>query len=382
MSNAIRHIAVVSSNRADLSILGRLLEALDADPQTRLSILATGMHRIDQQYLREAVPLQSDVCLFGAELGSGAAGAAGSMGRILSECAAVLDQARPDMVIVSGDRLDMAPVAMAVVPFNIPLMHLHGGELTYGAVDDRLRHAMTKLAHVHCTATQSAANRIAAMGEEPWRIHVTGAPALDSLLAVPAMEEEEFLDAAGIADAAGLRLVTVHPETNSDEPLAPARTVFAALESCGPAPTIICAPNSDPGGDAIRDMIAAFVKRHSWALMRETLGTALYANAMRRAAVMVGNSSSGLLEAGLFGLPAVNVGGRQDGRERGANVIDVPAEENAVAAALRNAVRQPRPVSGTTPYGDGRAVERIMNVIRNLPDRRRLLSKQWHDHAA
>lgn len=382
MNNRVTRVAVVTSSRADLSILGKLLAALNRRSDILLSVLATGMHRTNEEALRNAIPRNSNIYLVGADLEAGALGAAQSMGCILAESAIAMEKINPDLVIVTGDRLDMAPVAISAVPFNIPLMHLHGGELTYGAIDDRLRHAMSKLAHIHCTATKSAAARIASMGEEPWRIHVTGAPALDSLLAAPAMEEDEFLSAVGIAEANGLQLVTVHPETNSDNPLAPAEAVFDALADCAPIPTIISAPNSDPGGDRVRSMISAFVEAHSWALAKDTLGTVLYANAMRRASVMVGNSSSGLIEAGLFGLPVVNVGDRQAGRERGDNVIDVPSDATAVAAAIREAVARPRVPCGVTPYGDGRAVGRIMKVITTLPGRRRLLAKQWVEHAA
>lgn len=375
-------VTAVTSSRADLSILRLLLVALANEPRTELIVIATGMHRVDEEPLRDAVPACATVHTLGADLKPGPDGAGRSMGRILSEAADALFATAPDLLIATGDRLDMAPVVMAAVPQNIPILHLHGGELTYGAVDDRLRHAITKMAHIHCTATETAARRVIAMGEEPWRVHVTGAPALDSLMAAPELDADEFAAEVGLSGVDGLRLLTVHPETNSDDPLAPARAVFGALETMEAAPTIITAPNSDPGGDEIRQMIAELVTNKGWLVRLDTLGTRLYANAMRHASVMVGNSSSGIVEAGLFDLPVINVGARQEGREQGANVINVTANAAAVAAGMRKAATRPRAAQGVTPYGDGNAVGRIMEVLTALPERRRLLAKRWYDHAA
>jgi UDP-N-acetylglucosamine 2-epimerase len=143
------------------------------------------------------------------------------------------------------------------------------------------------------------------------------------------------------------------------------------------SPTLFTTPNADPGGSMIAQLIGDFVSAHAWAKMIDTLGTDVYANAMRHAAVMVGNSSSGLIEAGLFDLPVVNVGDRQAGREHGDNVVTVPADAGAIVAAVNGFRHRPRRKRGTTPYGDGQAVERVLAVIKSLPERQVLLRKQW-----
>ena len=284
-------------------------------------------------------------------------------------------------MLIIGDRLDMIPAALAALPCNLPVVHLHGGELSQGAVDDRVRHALTKLSHVHCVATVEAAERICRMGEEPWRIHVTGAPGLDALLGEPEMSAESVRIELGLPAVEGLRLVTVHPETNSEKPDAPLEAVLAALEA-RPTPTILTAPNSDPGGAAVRRRIEAFAAKHAWAAFRDTLGTKLYANVMRHAAVMVGNSSRGIIEAGCFGLRVINVGRRQDGRARGPNVHDCPNDAREVGRLLEKLATRASGLPSQSPYGDGRSGPRIAHILTHLPDRQRLLYKIFNEKDA
>ena len=369
-------ILSVSSSRADIGILQPVWRALAGQPDCELHILLTGMHLVADS--PEPAPPTDDAVIHrgGADLGGRTgAEAAHAMAAIAEAAGACIAEARPDAALVVGDRLDMIPVATAALPFNIPLVHLHGGEVTEGAVDDRIRHAVAKLAHLHCVSSGRARERLRDMGEEEWRIHVTGAPGLDTLVAAPRLSRSEFMAKTRVADGEGLRLVTVHPETNAPDPLAPLDAVLGALER-RPAPTLITAPNSDPDGAEARRRIDAFAARHVWAAFRGTLGPALYPNALRHAAVMVGNSSSGVIEAGLFGLPVINVGDRQTGRERGRNVTDVKNDVRAVAAALDRLGAQPRKFEPWSPYGDGRSGPRVASLIRMLPDHRKLMRKR------
>jgi UDP-hydrolysing UDP-N-acetyl-D-glucosamine 2-epimerase len=369
----------ISSSRADVTILSSVWQSLAARADCALHVLLTGMHMAANAPAVTGLPLGAAVHRGGADLGGkGDAKAAAAMAEITRATGDVCANIRPDVVLVVGDRLDMIPAALGTLPMNIPLAHLHGGEVTEGAVDDRLRHALTKLSHLHLASCQSAAARLAALGEEEWRIHVTGAPALDTLLATPKLSLAEFLGAAGIGDlgctVGDLRLVTVHPETNAADPLAPAACVLAALDR-RPGPTLFTAPNSDPGGAEVRRQIRAFVAARRWARLVENLGPRLYASALQHAAVMVGNSSSGILEAGLFGLPVINVGARQAGREHGANVVDVPGNTAAVIDALDALRARSARFPPFSPYGDGHAGPRIADVLMALPPRQQLLIK-------
>jgi UDP-hydrolysing UDP-N-acetyl-D-glucosamine 2-epimerase len=281
----------------------------------------------------------------------------------------------PEMMLVIGDRLDMLPAAVASLPFNLPLAHLHGGELTEGAIDDRIRHALTKLAHLHLVSCRSAAERVRAMGEEDWRIVLTGAPGLDTLLAAPLMEREEFLAKTPLRDLEAARerfiLATVHPETNASDPLAPLQALLRALED-EPLPVLFTAPNSDPGGAAIKHALLSWIERNPQARYIETLGTVLYPNALRHATAMIGNSSSGIVEAGLLGLPVVDIGSRQKGRERAATVLNCAAEWGDVLSCLRRVISGGRHTADFT-YGDGRAGPKIAKAILEFASRPRVL---------
>lgn len=377
-------ILSVSSSRADIAALSPVWRELAACADVELHVLLTGMHRAgggDRAAALAMIPESAMRHEAGASIGGAdARAAAKAMAAIMSDCADVVASVGPDVVLIMGDRLDMIPAALAAVPFNVPVAHLHGGELTFGAVDDRLRHAMSKLAHLHLVSGVDAARRLARMGEIPERIHVVGAPGLDALSAVPEMPRAEFLAALGLKEGL-VRLVTIHSETNAAEPMAPALAVLAALDRL-PGPTIITAANADMGGAEINRRIAAFAKSRPWVVFRDTLGTRLYANALRHAAVMVGNSSSGLVEAGLFGLHVINVGGRQDGRARGLNVRDVPADPDRIVAALSAVTGHHYDPSDVSIYGDARSAPRIASVLTKLPERRDLLAKGFHDGEA
>ncbi len=367
----------VSSGRSDVGILAPVWRALDAEADIDLHVYLTGMHQADGAPDIDGLPAAATVHRGGADLGGAdGAPAAAAMSEIAAAAGQVYHDVTPDLVMLIGDRLDMLPAATASLPFNLPLVHLHGGEVTLGAIDDRVRHAVSKLAHIHCVASPGARERLLAIGEEDWRIQVTGGPGLDTLVQAHEMSAEEFAAEFGFDDIAGLRLVTVHPETNSAAPRACLDTVLDALDS-RPGPTLLTAPNSDPGGQSMKSTVQAFAGARSWAQFVDTLGSRLYPNALRHAAVMMGNSSSGIIEAGLFGLPVVNVGDRQMGREQGANVVNASSTPDSVLEALDRALARSAPFPKETPYGDGRAATKIAAILADLPGRNRLTAKQF-----
>jgi UDP-hydrolysing UDP-N-acetyl-D-glucosamine 2-epimerase len=352
----------ISSSRADVGILQPVWRAAANHADSELHIFLTGMHCAAPDAEID-MPASAQCHRGGADLaGASASDAAHAMASVAAATAECLDSVKPDAVLVVGDRLDMLPAATATVPFNLPLVHLHGGEVTEGALDDRARHAISKLAHLHCVSCESARRRLLAMGEDDTRIRLTGAPGLDTLRAAPELSDTEFAAEIGLSETKGLRLVTVHPETNAAAPLAPLAAVLAALAS-DPGPILFTAPNSDPGGAEARRRIEDFVAARSNAIFIETLGGRLYPNALRHAAVMLGNSSSGLIEAGLFGLPVIDVGDRQRGRDRGENVRNAPSDAAAVAEVLAELGPEPARVAPVSIYGDGHAGPRVAKAI-------------------
>ena len=356
--------------------------AVVQDPDTALCVLLTGMHVVDDSTARDAIPTTARAYIGGADLGGGdRAVAARAMGAITVFAADVLADWKPDLVLAVGDRLDMIPAALAAAPFDVPIAHLHGGEQTFGAIDNDIRNALTKLAHVHCAASVEAAIRLNEMGEEAWRIHVTGGPGLDTMLAAPELTAKTFAAETGLPSVAGLRLVTLHPETRALQPTACLDAALDALKA-RPAPTLFTAPNSDPDGAEMRLRIEAFVDAHPWCSFRESLGSVRYANALRHAAMMIGNSSSGLIEAPLFGLPAINIGNRQEGRERADNVSDCRVDAAAITDAMNGVDPAARQMVGASPYGDGKSGPRIARVLRDAVGTPGITAKRDADRPA
>jgi UDP-hydrolysing UDP-N-acetyl-D-glucosamine 2-epimerase len=275
--------------------------------------------------------------------------------------------------------------AVAALPFALPVAHVHGGEVTEGAMDEQARHAITKLAHLHFAAAEVYAERIRAMGEEPWRVHCTGAPGLDRLAALATLSREALADRLGLPLRRPTLLVTFHPETlaYADVP-EQVEELAAALEKTE-GDVIVTFPGADTSAYAIITRLRALALARPRTRLVESLGEDVYASLLREADAMVGNSSSAIIEAPSFGLPAVNIGDRQRGRLRGANVIDVGHGRDAIAAGIRRALDPAfrRALSGRpNPYGDGRAAPRIVRVLREVELGPRLVRKRFADREA
>ena len=270
----------------------------------------------------------------------------------------------PDALLLVGDRLETAAAALAATLERVPIVHLHGGEETRGAFDDALRHAITKLSHLHLVRHEEHARRLAAMGEDPASVHVVGAPGLDAAAREDLPSRPELAADLGLALEPPVVIVTVHPGTLERDPVAAASAVVAAMDAV-PATYVITLPNSDPGADAVRALLeAAAVKAGRVAV--DALGERRYWGLLRIADAMLGNSSSGLIEASIVDLPVVDVGDRQAGRRAGANVLHAPAEATAVIeglrAALDSATRAPA-AEARPALADGLAGQRIADII-------------------
>lgn len=377
-------VVFVSSGRADIGIQSPIWEALSRRTGIDINIVLTGMHCADSEGRPDvdqcvgATVHQIGADLRGRKIHGNASTVApivgAAMARIVEDTSALLSELDPDLLVVIGDRLDMLPVVVGSLPLNCPILHVHGGEVTLGAIDERVRHAVTKMAHLHATSSVDAANRVHAMGEESWRIRVTGAPGLDWLLNQPVLSAGDTARALGLPTVDGLRIVTVHPETNSADPAAPGSAVFTALAAAGDKPTIITGTNSDPGAAEIAEIIEKFRSGRQLIKVSNSLGAEVFANSMRHAEVMVGNSSSGIIEAPLFGCPVINVGGRQLGRREAENVATVANDADAVLQLL---LHPPRRSPVKSPFGDGKAAPRIAQMIAEAPPRAELLLKRY-----
>ncbi|HEY6234485.1 MAG TPA: UDP-N-acetylglucosamine 2-epimerase, partial [Candidatus Elarobacter sp.] len=291
-------------------------------------------------------------------------------------------RARPDVLLAVGDRFEMHAAVMAALPFGIPVAHVHGGEVTEGAIDDALRHGITKVAHLHFTSTQTYRERVIQLGEEPWRVTVSGAPSLDNLRTVRLLSRAELAARLGVPFDPAPLLVTFHPVTREIE-RTPAQidALLAALHALR-HPAVFTLPNADTGGQLVAQRVRAFVASHTNAWIADNLGTEAYFSVMNLAAAMAGNSSSGIIEASSFELPVVNVGSRQAGRIRAANVIDVDDDAASIHAGLQRALHPEfrAALRGlTNPYDGGDAAAAIVARLRDEPLGDRLMRKRFHD---
>jgi UDP-hydrolysing UDP-N-acetyl-D-glucosamine 2-epimerase len=288
----------------------------------------------------------------------------------------------PDILVVLGDRFEMYAAALAALPFKIPVAHIHGGELTAGAIDDALRHSITKMSHLHFVATREYARRVMQLGEEPWRILISGAPSLDNLHCINLLTLKELEKRFRISLDQPPLLVTFHPVTLEYEATEyHMRELLAALDDLQ-TPIIFTMPNADTSGKQIRNIIAGYVKERSSAYLLENLGTEAYFSFMAVASAMIGNSSSGIIEAPSFKLPVVNIGIRQTGRLKAENVIDVGYSRTEILQGIRKAIQPSFKESfrdKANPYGDGQASVKIVNRLKSIPLDEQLLLKVFHE---
>jgi len=382
-----RAIGVVTVARSDYGHLLPLLEALEHAPDAELLVYVAGSHLAAPFGIRTGDLVEADQWPIAARIDMGIdddapATIASATGRGVVGFAAEFARRRPDLVVVLGDRYEMLSAALAALPFGLPVAHLHGGEVTEGAIDEQIRHAITKLAHLHFPAAEPYAVRVRQMGEEPWRVHCCGAPGLDRLRAGGSLSREEIGERLGRPLGRPTLLVTFHPETLAvaDVPRQ-VEELTAALEKVD-GDIIVTAPGADTGHRAITAALERLAGRRPLMRLGATLGDDVYTSLLREADVMIGNSSSGLIEAPSFGLPVVNVGDRQRGRLRAANVIDVGADRAAIAGAIRRALDPAfrRGLAGlVNPYGDGHAAPRIARVLREVELGPRLTRKRFVD---
>lgn len=384
---AKRSIAVVTVARSDFGLYEPLLGRLRADPAVELRLLVGGSH-FDPAFGPTVREIEEKGYAFepGLALPAGAdtpAAVAAALGAGVAAFARAFTARRPDLLVVLGDRTEMLCAPLAALPFNIPIAHLYGGKISEGAVDELVRHALTKMSHLHFVTSAAHARRVRQMGEEAWRVHDYGSPGLDRLHEHPRAPREETCRAFGLDPARPFLLVTFHPVTLEPGERAAQMAALTEALSGYDGQFLLTYPNADAGhGEIIAALEAFAARRPRDARLVKNAGARRYFDLMAAAAAMVGNSSSGIGEAPSFELPAVNVGTRQAGFERAANVIDAPCEAGAIASAIRRAT-DPAFRAGLrglrNPYGDGHSSERIAATLRDMPLDDRLLRKKFVD---
>jgi UDP-hydrolysing UDP-N-acetyl-D-glucosamine 2-epimerase len=376
-----RTIAVVTSSRADYSHLYWPLHDLARHPDVDLKLIVLGAH-LSPQFGDTVKEIEKDGFAIAARLecllsSDTDVGMAKTLGVAVLALADLLGQMRPDLLLLIADRYEMLAPAAVALTLRIPIAHIEGGEISEGAIDDAVRNALTKMSHIHFTSTEDARARVVSMGEEPWRVHRAGAPSLDHL------RRSRLLDLHGLQQRLEIDLkrptvvVAYHPVTIVRDTTQEADSLFAALRAVD-AQIVFCYPNADAGSHALLERARAFVASRGDAKIFVNLEAVTYWSLLRQVEALIGNSSSGIMEAASFALPVVDVGFRQKGRERARNVLNALAEADAILAAISQA-RSPEfrqsLVGMTNPYGDGHAAERIVQVLTATPLSEELIVK-------
>ncbi len=368
--NAPRRVAVATGSRAEFGLLHPVMRAIADDARLDLAVLVAGSHLLGPRATVAEVGASFDVAARIPMQQPGEtsrARDAEALGRGVSGFAAWLGAHPIDCMLVLGDRIESFAAAAAASVAGVRVAHMHGGDRAAGIADEAMRHAITKLSHIHLPATQRSAERIIAMGELPARVHVVGSPAIDGLDAIPALDDEAF-DALGAPEI----VVLQHPLGRTvDHEQAVARGVFEACRRSGRA--LAMHPNHDPG----REGILAAIRRAGLGECRH-LPRHEFVGLLRRVRLLVGNSSAGLIECAALGVPSVNVGPRQEGRERPDNVLDVPDPRqddcDAVEAAIASALAGP-PLPALHPFGNGDAGLRTAAVLAGFDPKTHPLAK-------
>jgi UDP-hydrolysing UDP-N-acetyl-D-glucosamine 2-epimerase len=377
-----RRIAVVSSSRADFGHLFWVLKELEANPDIDLRVIATASHMAPgfghtvEQFEAHGFRLEgrieslldsdSDVGM-AKTIGVGILGLADLLGRL-----------RPDLMLLIADRYEMLAPASTALALRIPMAHIEGGEISEGAIDDAVRNALTKMSHLHFVSTVEARHRVLALGEEAWRVHRAGAPSLDHLKRSTLPGRAHLESVLGLDLSTPPIVVAHHPVTLMREAAGEIDALFEALDRQS-SPVVFCYPNADAGHLPIIERARDFCRRHSTARLNTNLDLFDFWGLLQLAEVMVGNSSSGIMETPSLGLPFVNIGPRQQGRERARNVIDVAGETDAISQGLaraRSAEFRQSLEGLVNPYGDGDAARTIAGVLATCPLGDELLIKR------
>ncbi|HXM69990.1 MAG TPA: UDP-N-acetylglucosamine 2-epimerase [Thermoanaerobaculia bacterium] len=377
-----RKIAVITTSRAEYSHLYWPLRDLAAHPQVDLELLVLGSHLSPEfghtvrEIEKHGFPITARIeCLLSSDSDVGMAKTIGVATLSLADS---LGRMRPDILLLIADRYEMLAPASVALALRIPIAHIEGGEISEGAIDDAVRNALTKMSHLHFTSTYEARRRIIAMDEEEWRVHRAGAPSLDHLRRDTLYAREELEARLGIALEKTAIVAAYHPVTLKRDTLEEADALFGALAAL-PDQVLFCYPNADAGSRELIERIRSFVASRRTSHVFVNLDAHTYWSLLREAHLFLGNSSSGIMETPSFALPAVNLGLRQQGRERARNIIDAAPAAAAILEAItiakstayRDSLR-----GMTNPYGDGCASETIVRVLTTAPLGQELLMKR------
>ena len=364
----LKNICVVTGTRAEYSLLTPLLKRIEAEEQYVLQLVVTGTH-LSPEFGMTVEQIEADGYAIARKIemlvsSDSSVGVAKSVGLATLSFADAFDSLSPDLVIILGDRFEMLAVAQTALLLNIPIAHIHGGELSYGAYDDAIRHAITKMATWHFPSSERHRQRIIQLGENPNRVWNVGALGVENIMNVPLLTRDELTKTVPFARQPFF-LITYHPETNYNR-----GGIDVLLDALTPYLNdyafIFTKSNADNGGRMINEEIARYVKHHDRTALYDSLGLVRYLSAVREAAVVIGNSSSGLIEVPYLQTPTVNIGERQAGRERPSSVLQAELSIASIRATIDQALTYDGPYERL--FGDGTTSNQMMEQLKQIDE--------------
>jgi len=384
MKTGLRKVAVVTGSRAEYGLLYWVLHDLRTAAGMELQLIVTGMH-LSPEFGMTVGVIEQDGFTIARRVemllsSDTPGGVAKSMGLGVMGMSDALEQLQPDVVLVLGDRFEILAAVQACLVHNVPVAHIAGGDTTEGAFDESIRHAITKMSHVHFVTNELSARRVRQLGEDPQHVHVVGNPGLDHLKRMTLLNRGALAEALGEPLGQRNLLVTFHPVTlEPDDSERQFGELLAALEATADDTTLwFTRPNADTGGRGISALLDAWAVKHASRVhVHLSLGQLRYLSLMAQVDAVVGNSSSGLYEAPSFRIPTVNIGDRQRGRIAPSSVLDCAPERAAIQSTLARALALDCSAV-VNPYGDGKSAGRIVAALAALPPRTVLLKKRFH----
>ena len=377
-------ICVFTGTRADYGLLKPLIEKIDNDKYLTLQILVSGMHLSNEfgntidEIKKDGFKVDEEVEILLSSDSDTALLKSAGLGLI--GYADALNRLNPDIAVVLGDRFEALAFAFSAFVKKIPIIHISGGEITEGAIDDSIRHSITKFAHLHLVATEEYKKRAIQLGEEPWRVFNVGEIGLIGMKE-DLFSKEEFEKSINFELGKKNMLVTFHPETLNNNSENDFKEILKALDKLKDTNIIFTKANADSGGRIINKMIDEFVKTHKNSIAFTSLGRKRYLSALQYVDIVLGNSSSGLVEVPSFKKVTINIGNRQKGRIKAKSIIDVQANEKDILKAIELVYSekfQERLKNVTNPYEGDTSLDEVLKIIKNI-DKTKLLNKKFFD---
>lgn len=380
----MRNITVVTGTRAEYGLLKNTIKAIEKDEDLNLQLVVTGTH-LSHKYGYTVKEIEEDGCIISEKIDileedRNISAISIEIGTLIIEICKVLERLKPDILLILGDRYEIFAAATAAMAMNIPIAHISGGEITEGAMDEQIRHAITKMAHIHFPGAKEYAGNIQKMGEESWRIFNVGDPGIENIKCTDFLDTKEIEQKIGINIEEDTMLVTFHPVTlEIDNTYMYIKNLLEAITRTNKK-VIITYPNSDNGGEIIIEEILKFEKKYNKAKVFESLGSLLYLSIMKQCRLVIGNSSSGLVEAPFMRKPVINIGNRQKGRLMAKNIISCDYSIESISKAIEKANSlQFREFVKNNPqslYGEGNTSKEIVKVLREIELGEKLIKKK------